>query len=72
MTIFDMTTTEGLRDACREAERRLDQEGEKKIIAEHSEFLQRVRDASPEEREGRAQPREASLRVAGDLATASR
>ena len=49
VTTFDIATTEGLRDACREAERRLDQQGE--TIAEHAEFLRRVRDASAEERE---------------------
>ena len=49
VTTFDMTTTDGLRDACREAERRLDQEAE--TIAEHAAFLQEVRDASAEQRE---------------------
>ncbi len=49
MTTFDMTTTDGLRDACREAGLRLDHEAE--TIARHAAFLQSVRDASEEERE---------------------
>ena len=49
MTTFDMATTDGLRAACREAERRLDQE--RQTIVDHAEFLQKVRGASAEERE---------------------
>ena len=46
---FDMTTRDGLRAACREAERRLDRKPAK--VAKVARFLQEVRDASTEERE---------------------
>ncbi len=49
MTTFDMTTADGLRDACREAERRLDEQAE--TIARHAEFLQTVHGAAVEDRE---------------------
>ena len=52
MATFDMTTTEGLRDSCREAERRLDRDPEK--VARNARFLQEVQESSAEERESEA------------------
>ena len=51
MTKFDLKTTEGLHDACREAERRLD-ESPKMVekIADIAEFLQKVQETPAEER----------------------
>lgn len=53
MATFDLTITEEeLRDACREAERRLDGSREKvEKIAKMARFLQEVQGAAPEERE---------------------
>ena len=51
MATFDLTKTEGLPDACREAERQLDQSP--KLVektAEIAEFLQRVQETTAEER----------------------
>ena len=48
-TVDDIRTEEGLREACREAERRLDESPEK--VAEIVGFLQEVREATAEERE---------------------
>ena len=47
MATVDLTTKEGLREACREAERRLDESPEK--VAEIARFLQEVREATAEE-----------------------
>ena len=52
MATFDLTKTEGFRDACREAERQLDESS--KLVektAESAEFLQRVQAATADERE---------------------
>ena len=46
MTTFDMTTADGLRDACREAERRLDEQEE--TIAEVVRFMERRQDEGAE------------------------
>ena len=48
---FDMTTRDGLRAACREAERRLDRNSAK--VARVARFLHDVWHASTEERENR-------------------
>lgn len=55
MAKFDLKTTEGLRDACREAERRLD-ESPKMVekIADIAEFLQKVQETPAEERASEA------------------
>ena len=49
MTTFDMTTADGLGNACREAERRLEEQAE--TIARHAEFLQTVHGVAVEDRE---------------------
>jgi hypothetical protein len=54
MATFDMTTTEGLRNACEEAERRLEQiPGNVERIAK---FLQEVAATSAEERQSETFP----------------
>ena len=51
MTKFDLKTTEGLHDACREAERRLDESRRwSEKIADIAEFLQKVQETPAEER----------------------
>ena len=50
MATFDLTNTEGLQDACREAERRLDDPKMVEKAADIVEFLQRVRAATADER----------------------
>ena len=55
MATFDLKKTEGLRDACREAERRLDESPEMvEKIAKIAEFLQKVQEATAEERASEA------------------
>ena len=54
MTTFDLKTTEGLRDALREAERRLDESPMVEKIAESAEFLQKVQAATAEKRASEA------------------
>ncbi|MCY4373394.1 MAG: hypothetical protein OXC31_06425 [Spirochaetaceae bacterium] len=49
MAAFDLKTPKGLRDACREAERRLQQDSES--VGRNAGFLQRVQEATGEERE---------------------
>ena len=49
MAAFDLKTPKGLRDACREAERRLQQDTES--VGRNAGFLQRVQEATGEERE---------------------
>ena len=51
MAQFDMTTIDGLRTACQEAERRLDQEPR---VARIAGFLQEVQNATADERESEA------------------
>ncbi|MDE0219093.1 MAG: hypothetical protein OXJ90_07470, partial [Spirochaetaceae bacterium] len=52
MAMFDMTTPEGLRNSCHEAERRLDRDPQK--VASTARFLREVWDSSAEERESEA------------------
>ena len=52
MAKFDLKTTEGLRDACREAERRLDESPE--MVEKIAEFLQKVQEATADERASEA------------------
>ena len=55
MATFDLKKTEGLRDACREAERRLDESPEMvEKIAKIAEFLQKVQEATADERASEA------------------
>ena len=48
MATFDLKTSQGLRDACREAEPWLKQNTAK--VARNARFLQKVQEASAEER----------------------
>ncbi len=52
MAMFDMTTPEGWRNSCHEAERRLDRDPQK--VASNARFLQKVWESSAEERESEA------------------
>ena len=55
MATFDLKKTEGLRGACREAERRLDESPEMvEKIAKIAEFLQKVQEATADERASEA------------------
>ena len=55
MATFDLRTTEGLREACREAERRLKESPELvEKIEEIAGFLQEVQETTAEDRESEA------------------